>query len=257
MLRKGARVYFQDYNEDSLEKATLPTIVVNCGVDAVNRCAFPFFLHARAKLICAEWSQTAAMIPEPKVDLILASDTIYTPATIRAFISVVNQIATPDTMVVIASQRYYFGLGGGTQALNALIEELHLPLRVEVLKTLGTDSVKRDIIRLIKCAASPVFNKHALKDYCDFSLALRLRCFRFASFSSKPFSTKNCFATRSVLPTRPIITSTSFSSTPSSSTHFFFVSASIACSFGTALIVTNDMAVPSRPARAVRPTRWM
>ena len=41
MLRKGARVYFQDYNEDSLEKATLPTIVVNCGVDAVNRCAFP------------------------------------------------------------------------------------------------------------------------------------------------------------------------------------------------------------------------
>lgn len=39
MLRKGARVYFQDYNEDSLEKATLPTIVVNCGVDAVNRCA--------------------------------------------------------------------------------------------------------------------------------------------------------------------------------------------------------------------------
>ncbi|KAM7459124.1 hypothetical protein BLSTO_00143 [Blastocystis sp. subtype 1] len=121
MLRKGARVYFQDYNEDSLEKATLPTIVVNCGVDAVNR----------AKLICAEWSQTAAMIPEPKVDLILASDTIYTPATIRAFISVVNQIATPETMVVIASQRYYFGLGGGTQALNALIEELHLPLRVE------------------------------------------------------------------------------------------------------------------------------
>ena len=197
------------------------------------------------------------MIPEPKVDLILASDTIYTPATIRAFISVVNQIATPETMVVIASQRYYFGLGGGTQALNALIEELHLPLRVEVLKTLGTDSVKRDIIRLIKCAASPVFNKHALKDYCDFSLALRLRCFRFASFSSKPFSTKNCFATRSVLPTRPIITSTSFSSTPSSSTHFFFVSASIACSFGTAFIVTNDMAVPSRPARAVRPTRWM
>ena len=40
MLRKGARVYFQDYNEDSLEKATLPTIVVNCGVDAVNRYTF-------------------------------------------------------------------------------------------------------------------------------------------------------------------------------------------------------------------------
>ena len=94
------------------------------------------------------------MIPESKVDLILASDTIYTPATIRAFISVVNQIATPETMIVIASHRYYFGLGGGTQALNALIEELHLPLRVEVLKTLGTDSVKRDIIRLYKCASS-------------------------------------------------------------------------------------------------------
>lgn len=86
------------------------------------------------------------MIPEPKVDLILASDTIYTPATIRAFISVVNQIATPETMVVIASQRYYFGLGGGTQALNALIEERTCRWRVGGAEDAGTDSVKRDII---------------------------------------------------------------------------------------------------------------
>lgn len=37
MLRKGACVYFQDLNEDSLSKATLPTIVTNCGSNAINR----------------------------------------------------------------------------------------------------------------------------------------------------------------------------------------------------------------------------
>ena len=150
MIRKGATVYFQDYNEDSLEKATLPTIVVNCGVGAVSKSAFPVLIHCRCKLICGDWSQTAGMIHEPKVDIILASDTIYTPATIRSFISVVNAIASPDTMIIIASQRYYFGLGGGTQALCTIISEMGIPLQVEVLKTLGTDSVKRDIIRLTK-----------------------------------------------------------------------------------------------------------
>ena len=37
MLRKGACVYFQDLNEDSLSKATLPTIVTNCGPNAISR----------------------------------------------------------------------------------------------------------------------------------------------------------------------------------------------------------------------------
>lgn len=36
-LRKGARVYFQDLNIDSLEKATIPTIVLNAGVAALDR----------------------------------------------------------------------------------------------------------------------------------------------------------------------------------------------------------------------------
>ena len=37
MLRKGASVYFQDLNEDSLSNATLPTIVTNCGPASVSR----------------------------------------------------------------------------------------------------------------------------------------------------------------------------------------------------------------------------
>lgn len=40
MLKKGARVYFQDLNEDSLSKATFPTIVTNCGPDSVSRYLF-------------------------------------------------------------------------------------------------------------------------------------------------------------------------------------------------------------------------
>lgn len=140
MLRKGAKVYFQDLNEDSLSKATIPTIVVNCGVDAVSR----------STLICGDWSQTAEKIAEKKIDYILASDTIYTPETIRAFISVVNQLADENTTVWIASQKYYFGLGGGTQALISMIKEMNLPLTVDILKTVGLESVKRDIIQIKK-----------------------------------------------------------------------------------------------------------
>lgn len=90
------------------------------------------------------------MIPEKKVDYILASDTIYTPETIRSFVSVVNQLACPDTIVWVATQRYYFGLGGGTQALMNIITEMNVPLEVEVVKTVGTESIKRDILRIHK-----------------------------------------------------------------------------------------------------------
>ena len=150
MLRQGAKVYFQDLNEDSLSKATIPTIVTNCGPDSISRYLSFTCFYCRTKLICGEWSQTASMIPEDHVDIILASDTIYTPETIRSFISVVNELSQPSTLIFIASQRYYFGLGGGTQALISMIEEMKLPLEAEVVKTMGTDSIKRDIIRIVK-----------------------------------------------------------------------------------------------------------
>lgn len=101
-------------------------------------------------MICGEWSQTAPLVQDNPVHYILASDTIYTPATIRSFVSVVNQLANPSTIIWIATQRYYFGLGGGTQALRNIITEMNLPLTVEVVKTVGTEAVKRDIIRLYK-----------------------------------------------------------------------------------------------------------
>ena len=90
------------------------------------------------------------MIDATKIDYILASDTIYTPATIRSFVSVVNQLADRDTVCWIASQKYYFGLGGGTQALIDIISEMKLPLTIQILETLGEDTVKRDIIRIQK-----------------------------------------------------------------------------------------------------------
>ena len=106
--------------------------------------------HRRCKLICGEWSETAAMIDATKIDYILASDTIYTPATIRSFVSVVNQLADHNTVCWIASQKYYFGLGGGTQALIDIIKEMKLPLTIKILETLGEDTVKRDIICIQK-----------------------------------------------------------------------------------------------------------
>lgn len=125
LLRKGAKVYFQDLNEDTLTKATIPTIVVNCGVEAISRCT----------LLCGDWAHVPVLMKDVKVDIILASDTIYTPETIRSFVTAVNELANPETLVWIASQKYYFGLGGGTQALISIIKEMQLPLEVECLKT--------------------------------------------------------------------------------------------------------------------------
>ena len=101
-------------------------------------------------MICGEWSQTAKLIPEQHINYILASDTLYTPATIQSFISVLTQFANPPTIIWVATQRYYFGLGGGTQALINCIQEMKLPLEVNVLKTVGTEAIKRDIICIHK-----------------------------------------------------------------------------------------------------------
>ena len=127
LLRKGAKVYFQDLNEDTLTKATIPTIVVNCGVEAISRCT----------LLCGDWAHVPVLMKDVKVDIILASDTIYTPETIRSFVTAVNELANPETLVWIASQKYYFGLGGGTQALISIIKEMQLPLEVECLNGVG------------------------------------------------------------------------------------------------------------------------
>ena len=70
-------------------------------------------LTPSCKLICGEWSETPALIHETKIDYIIASDTIYTPATVRSFVTAVNQLASKDTVCWLASQKYYFGLGGG------------------------------------------------------------------------------------------------------------------------------------------------
>lgn len=46
----------------------------------------------------------------------------------------------------IASQKYYFGLGGGTQALMDIIKEMKLPLEVTIVKTVGLESVKQGCV---------------------------------------------------------------------------------------------------------------
>ena len=157
LLRKGAKVYFQDLNEDTLTKATIPTIVVNCGVEAISRCT----------LLCGDWAHVPVLMKDVKVDIILASDTIYTPETIRSFVTAVNELANPETLVWIASQTYYFGLGGGTQALISIIKEMQLPLEVECLKTVGMESVKRDILR-IKKSLCHVWNKQTILNDSSF-----------------------------------------------------------------------------------------
>ena len=79
----------------------------------------------------------------------------------RSFVTAVNQLASKDTVCWLASQKYYFGLGGGTQSLIDTIKEEKLPLSVEIVETLGEDTVKRDIVCVRKL--SSVCNKNESK----------------------------------------------------------------------------------------------
>ena len=75
--------------------------------------------------------QSAAAVHKPKLTLILASETIYSPSSIRDFTQTVlallkanSKTPTDRAVALVAAKRVYFGVGGGVDEFLAILAEM-------------------------------------------------------------------------------------------------------------------------------------
>lgn len=131
-------VVFTDYNHFVLEDVTLPNIVLNCVADDDHGASWRNLQHC-CRLIAGDWMElsrrleagtlnsgappqdAAAAVPaDGRFDLILAAETTYTPAAARDTARLLLRHLRPSGGVgLVATKRYYFGVGGGSDAFRA------------------------------------------------------------------------------------------------------------------------------------------
>lgn len=124
----GCEVVFSDLNREVLEETTWPNIFLNCP----ERSSF-------AKCIAGDWDSlldSAAMKgPDgaPRLfDVILSAETLYTASSCRRVHAILQAHLHPAGFALLATKRFYFGLGGGTREFQGL---LGAPLRCTVVKS--------------------------------------------------------------------------------------------------------------------------
>ncbi|KAG9527916.1 hypothetical protein KCU93_g4782, partial [Aureobasidium melanogenum] len=140
-----------DYNASVLRLVTLPNLILTWAAttspplidlsaepsgDLENIPALlPEFLAGLAasriqlSFISGPWGETlASLIPESAPDmgsLILASETIYSPASTTAFVDLLVQLLRRTRMAkaIVAAKRFYFGVGGSVDHLKEVCAE--------------------------------------------------------------------------------------------------------------------------------------
>ena len=116
-LIKGAReVHFQDYNPEVIDHVTIPSVLLNLPESKFADCGYKFY--------SGDWSNFIELIPSGYYDIILTSETIYSPASQPKLLAALKHLLRPQGGVAyIATKSYYFGVGGSVSLFKELVEK--------------------------------------------------------------------------------------------------------------------------------------
>jgi len=141
----AAHCAFLDLNAEVLRRVTMPNVAANVGAAGLRRSSFlagPWSAIAEAAAASGDaggveggesaGAGEAEAVGERgrpslrsllgRVDLVLASETLYAPSSYSAFLDVLEALLTPGTGVaLIATKRMYYGVGGGTEAFLRVV----------------------------------------------------------------------------------------------------------------------------------------
>lgn len=127
-LLSGAKdVHFQDYNPEIINCITVPTVLLNTGKCRGNETGPVDSLASKCRFFSGDWNEFAnlAAISGPECtpyDIILTSETIYSPSSQPKLLSCLKKLLHPVTGVVfLAAKSYYFGVGGSVQQFMELV----------------------------------------------------------------------------------------------------------------------------------------
>mmetsp|Transcript_16206 Transcript_16206/g.27181 ORF Transcript_16206/g.27181 Transcript_16206/m.27181 type:complete len:282 (-) Transcript_16206:373-1218(-) len=110
-------VVFSDLNAEVIKETTWPNIYLNCH-DKLSRATCysgdwdPLSLHFKTNTpeACA-------------FDLILSAETLYTDEVCQKLFRFIQDHLASTGCALVASKRFYFGVGGGTFTLESLVKE--------------------------------------------------------------------------------------------------------------------------------------
>ena len=158
LLEGGAQhVTFHDLNPEVITDLTVPTVALNLQhhttppLNQHDTCAQ---LHARTTFLSGDWSHpaltTSALLlpPTNSYDLVLTSDTLYSTASIPGLLRLIQGCLSGGGVALVASKRYYFGVGGGTVELARWVAA-EGRMECEVVEVLedGQSNI-REVVRL-------------------------------------------------------------------------------------------------------------
>ena len=155
----AVHISFADYNISVLEAATVPNLLLTWHF---VRCSIPFPHEGDLEItksllseflkdlsgkaiyltgLSGSWGDAFCQLIQPlkgppcqeKTEVVfLASETIYSPASIRPFTEVLMKVLTSTrsaggrAKALIAAKRVYFGVGGGVDEFLQILEEYHV-----------------------------------------------------------------------------------------------------------------------------------
>lgn len=127
-------IIFSDLNEGVLSQTTWPNIVANAANDdsvlAMKDCNYQ-----PIKCVSGEWQALSSWLLDTKnhaptqFRLIVTSETIYTKESCAKVFWYIRQHLHQEGVAIIASKRYYFGVGGGTLELESLVKAHNSQIR--------------------------------------------------------------------------------------------------------------------------------
>jgi len=140
MVGNSDRVTFQDLNFEVLEHLTMKNVLLNVTGENISR----------AKFVSGAWNHRNifSLLPPNSFSLILTSDTLYEPTSLEPLLKIISHCLAPHGLALIAAKRYYFGIGGGTEALKIRVDSLGLmEWKVEKIFEDGKSNI-REIVTL-------------------------------------------------------------------------------------------------------------
>ena len=170
-------VVFTDYNHFVLKDVTLPNIILNCASNLSSNTGenqeHILSLNQCCSLVAGDWLELSKRLRENKMinfpkdgrfDLILAAETTYTESSANdtAFL-LMNHLKMEGGVGFIATKRYYFGVGGGSDAFldsaarqTLTVDGIVYHLKVEKVRDFndGKSNI-RDLWR-VKCVRGPI-----------------------------------------------------------------------------------------------------
>lgn len=141
---KGAKVDFQDYNEEVLKQLTIKNVMLNINKQTND-------ISKSCRFFAGDWKAISDHFCEnyfdcPKYDVILTSETIYNPENQQKLLQLMKSILKPNGKIYLAAKTCYFGVGGGTRQFEEEVIKGGVFV-IEVCQTL-TEDVQREILLL-------------------------------------------------------------------------------------------------------------